>query len=65
MILSRDKSFYKMILSISIPITLQNLISVSVNMADTIILGTLGEIELSASSIGGQLFFILMNYDLA
>ena len=58
--LSKEKNFYKAILSIVIPITFQNLISVSVNMADTIMLGTLGEIELSASSIGGQLFFILM-----
>ena len=60
MVLSKEKNFYKAILSIVIPITFQNLISVSVNMADTIMLGTLGEIELSASSIGGQLFFILM-----
>lgn len=60
MILSRDKNFYKTILSIVLPITFQNLISVSVNMADTIMLGTLGEVELTASSIGGQLFFILM-----
>ena len=60
MVLSKGKNFYKAILSIVIPITFQNLISVSVNMADTIMLGTLGEIELSASSIVGQLFFILM-----
>lgn len=60
MILCRDRNFYKTILSIALPITLQNLISVSVNMADTIMLGTLGEVELSASSIGGQLFFIFM-----
>lgn len=60
MILSRNKNFYKTILSIVLPITFQNLISVSVNMADTIMLGTLGEVELTASSIGGQLFFILM-----
>ena len=58
--LRKDRSFFKTVLSIAIPVTLQNLISVSVNMADTIMLGVLGEIELSASSIGGQLFFIFM-----
>ena len=58
--LTKDKNFYKTIINISIPITLQNLITVSVNMADTVMLGKLGEIQLSASSIGGHLFFMLM-----
>lgn len=58
--LTKDKNFYKTIINISIPITLQNLITVSVNMADTVMLGKLGQIQLSASSIGGHLFFMLM-----
>ena len=49
--LTKDKNFYKTIINISIPITLQNLITVSVNMADTVMLGKLGEIQLSASFI--------------
>ena len=33
-------------LAIAVPIALQNLITVAVQMADTIMLGSLGEIEL-------------------
>ena len=58
--LTKDKNFYKTIINILIPITLQNLIIASVNMTDTVMLGRLGEIQLSASSIGGYLFFMLM-----
>lgn len=45
-------------LIIAIPIALQNLITVSVSMADTVMLGSLGEVALSASSLANQLFFI-------
>lgn len=60
MILTRDKDFYKLMLSISLPIGIQNLITFTVGMADTLMLGSLGEIQLSASSIGNNLFFVLM-----
>lgn len=58
--LIKDKSFYKMLLAIAIPITLQNLINVAVGMADTLMLGQLGEIELSASALSNQLYFIFL-----
>ncbi|MGL5331088.1 MAG: MATE family efflux transporter [Peptostreptococcaceae bacterium] len=60
MILTKDKSFYKTIVKIAIPIGLQNLITFSVNMADTIMLGRLGEISLSSSAIANHLFFNMM-----
>lgn len=60
MILTKDRYFYKTALSIVIPIALQNLITFSVSMADTVMLGTLGEISLSASAIGNHLVFFLM-----
>ncbi|MEG0710236.1 MAG: MATE family efflux transporter [Longicatena sp.] len=53
-----NKSFYKKILLIAIPIALQNLITVGVSMADTVMLGSVGEVALSASSLANQLFFI-------
>lgn len=60
MILTKDKYFYKTALNIALPIALQNLITFSVSMADTVMLGNLGELSLSAASIGNHLGFFLM-----
>ena len=54
----RDKSFYRMLFSIALPIALQNLISFGVSMLDTIMLGALGDVALSASSLANQPTFI-------
>ncbi|CDZ24040.1 MATE efflux family protein [[Clostridium] cellulosi] len=54
----RDKEFYKMLITITIPIALQNLISFGLNMVDTVMLGSLGENQISASSIANQPYFI-------
>lgn len=59
MTLTKDSSFYKSIFSISLPIATQNLITFAISMVDTIMLGRLGEISLSASAIGNNIFFIL------
>ncbi len=53
-----DKALFKMILTIAIPIALQNLISTLTQMLDTIMLGELGDIPLTASSLANQPFFI-------
>ena len=58
MLITKDRSFYKTMLAIALPIGIQNLITFAVSMADTIMLGSLGEVQLSASSIGNNLFFI-------
>ena len=58
--LTRDRSFYKNALNIAIPIALQNLITFSVSMADTVMVGRLGEINLSSVAIANHLQFILM-----
>ena len=58
MLITKDRNFYKTMLSIALPIGIQNLITFAVSMADTIMLGSLGEVQLSASSIGNNLFFI-------
>lgn len=52
-----DKTFYRNLLAITMPIAFQNIISYSVNMMDTLMLGSLGETVLSASSLAGQVFF--------
>lgn len=60
MFISKDKKFYKLIVGIALPIAIQNLINFAVGMIDTVMLGSLGEVELSAAAIGNNLFFILM-----
>ncbi|MDR3552600.1 MAG: MATE family efflux transporter [Clostridia bacterium] len=55
----RDRSFYKQLAILSIPIALQNLIGFGVNMMDTVMLGSLGQDQISASSLANQPFFIL------
>ena len=52
--LETDLNFYKKVASVAIPVTAQNLITIGVNMMDTIMLGSLGEIALSASSLANQ-----------
>lgn len=54
----KDKSFYKTVAKIAIPIALQGLITTGVNMMDTIMVGTVGETELSAVSLANQFITI-------
>lgn len=53
-----DKLFYKQVLLLAVPIALQSMISIGVNMLDTIMVGNLGEMELSASSLANQFISI-------
>ncbi len=50
----KDKKFYKKVAGIAIPIALQGLITSGVNMMDTIMIGVVGETELSAVSLANQ-----------
>ena len=50
--------FYKSLAAIALPVAAQNLISFSVNLMDTLMLGSLGEVALSASSLANQRCFI-------
>jgi len=49
-----DKDFYKVTAVIALPIALQSLITIGVNLIDNIMLGALGEIPLSASALAVQ-----------
>ena len=53
-----NKSFFKSIISLIIPITLQNLISSSLNMIDNLMIGELGEKAIAATGLVNQYFFI-------
>ncbi len=52
----RDKSFFQAVISIMIPVALQQAINVGVNMMDTLMLGSFGEIQLSASSLANEYY---------
>lgn len=54
----KDKSFYKTVSKIALPIALQGLITSGVNMMDTIMVGKVGETELSAVSLANQFISI-------
>ena len=49
-----DRAFYTKIAQIAIPIMLQSLITVGINLMDTIMLSSMGDAQLSASSLAGQ-----------
>jgi putative MATE family efflux protein len=53
------KDFYKMVFSMVFPIALQNLINVGVQALDVFMLGKVSETVLSASSLGGQISYIM------
>lgn len=53
----KDKIFLKSMLSIAIPIALQNLITSSLNMVDTLMISSLGQASIAAVGLANQLFF--------
>ena len=55
---TNDKQFYKLVAGIAVPIALQGLITTGVNMMDTIMIGAVGETELSAVSLANQFISI-------
>lgn len=55
-----DKAlFYRNVFALVLPMALQNLINVGITSADVIMLGKVGEIALSSSSLAGQIYFIM------
>jgi len=55
------RSFYRRALRITLPIALQNLLDAAVNSADVIMLSFVSQSALAASSLAGQIAFILGN----
>ena len=49
-----DRKFYKNTALIAVPIALQSLITIGVNLLDNIMLGKLGELPLAASTLAVQ-----------
>ncbi|MEG1311548.1 MAG: MATE family efflux transporter [Romboutsia sp.] len=59
-----NKRFYKILISLCIPIIIQNLISTSVNVIDTVMISSLGETSVASIGVANQ-FFFLFNMSLA
>ena len=55
-----DKELYLKMAKIAIPISLQSLITVGINLMDTIMLSDMGDAQLSASSLAGQFINLFM-----
>ena len=53
----RDKKFYKKLVTLAIPMIIQNFIVSSLNMFDTLMVGSLGENEIAAVGMANQYFF--------
>lgn len=56
--MERD-NFYRTVFALVLPMAVQNLINVGVSAADVVMLGRVGETALSASSLAGQIYFIM------
>lgn len=56
---AENKRFYKSLMALVLPITLQNFITNAVNSADVFMLGYVGQTELSAVSLANQFQFLL------
>ena len=51
---TKDRSFYRTLIILAIPIALQNFISYGVNFMDNLMIGRLGEIDIAGVYIGNQ-----------
>ncbi|MEG0319024.1 MAG: MATE family efflux transporter, partial [Niameybacter sp.] len=56
--ITREKQFYKLLLMTALPIGVQNLIIFGISMMDTLMLGALGEVALSAAALANNVFFV-------
>ena len=54
----RSRHFYKTLAVLAVPIALQSMITVGVNMTDNIMLGTLGEVKMSGATLANNFISI-------
>ncbi len=59
MIMTKDRSFYKTLFVLALPIALQNLITFSVGLIDNIMIGALGDVAVSGVYMGNQIQTLL------
>ncbi|MCR5646947.1 MAG: MATE family efflux transporter [Acholeplasmatales bacterium] len=54
-----NKRFWKKVLIIGLPVSIQNLINTTVNMVDTFMIGSLGDDYVSAVGLASKVFFVM------
>ena len=59
MVLVREKSFYKSLVILAMPIVLQNIVSFGINFADNVMVGSLGDSTIAGVYLGGQIQLFL------
>lgn len=58
----RSRPFYRTLFHVLLVISLQNIVNYSVNMIDNLMLGSYGQVQLSAAACIGQIFFLLTGF---
>jgi putative MATE family efflux protein len=56
----RDKTFFRAMLAIALPVAFQQLITAGLNMVDVLMVGQLGETSVAALGLANQIFFLLI-----
>ncbi len=56
--IQKNKAFYKTMLIIALPVVIQHLISIGLNMADTVMVSSLGENAISAVGLANRFYFV-------
>ncbi|HZK01984.1 MAG TPA: MATE family efflux transporter, partial [Anaerovoracaceae bacterium] len=57
-VIIETRSLLRTLRHVALPIALQSLIASSLNLIDTLMVGSLGEVELASMGLSTQLFFI-------
>ena len=59
MVITKDKRFYKNLVLLALPISLQSLVTFLVGLADNVMIGVLGDAAVSGVYMGGQIQTLL------
>lgn len=61
-VFTKDRSFYRSLVTLAVPISLQYLVTFAVSFADNVMIGSLGDDAISGVYIGGQLQSVLQMF---
>ena len=61
-VFTKDRSFYRSLFLLAVPISLQNLVTYAVSFADNFMIGALGDDAISGVYVGGQLQSVLQMF---
>jgi len=56
----KDKTFFRAMLALAVPVAFQQLITAGLNMIDVLMVGQLGEASVAALGLANQIFFLLI-----